>query len=135
GVVAEVDPNCPMKAAACQLVLNVLERIGEVIATHPEALATSPASHIEAVLASDKPQDWITTRCHIPAVVAETTVTPWKLRQPSTEPPTTTPASASTSTGETTLRVEADRVDQVLNLIGELIIGRSMLQQVLSDFS
>src|SRR5205085_3364773 len=35
-VVAEVDSNCPMKAAACQLILNVLERIGEVIATQPE---------------------------------------------------------------------------------------------------
>jgi two-component system chemotaxis sensor kinase CheA len=33
------------------------------------------------------------------------------------------------------LRVDAERLDQVLNLIGELIIGRSMLQQVLGEFS
>ena len=35
---------------------------------------------------------------------------------------------------ENILRVEAGRVDNVLNLVGELIIGKSMLQQALNDF-
>ncbi len=35
---------------------------------------------------------------------------------------------------ENILRVEAGRIDNVLNLVGELIIGKSMLQQVLSEF-
>jgi len=34
---------------------------------------------------------------------------------------------------ENILRVEAGRIDNVLNLVGELIIGKSMLQQALSD--
>ena len=33
------------------------------------------------------------------------------------------------------LRVEAGRIDNVLNLVGELIIGKSMLQQALSEFA
>ena len=33
------------------------------------------------------------------------------------------------------LRVEAGRIDSVLNLVGELIIGKSMLQQALNEFS
>jgi len=36
---------------------------------------------------------------------------------------------------ETVLRVDAERIDNVLNLVGELIIGKSMLQQGLNEFS
>jgi two-component system chemotaxis sensor kinase CheA len=36
---------------------------------------------------------------------------------------------------ENILRVEAGRIDSVLNLVGELIIGKSMLQQALSELS
>ncbi len=36
---------------------------------------------------------------------------------------------------ENILRVEAGRIDSVLNLLGELIIGKSMLQQALHEFS
>ncbi|MFZ0759057.1 MAG: chemotaxis protein CheA [Candidatus Sulfotelmatobacter sp.] len=35
---------------------------------------------------------------------------------------------------ENILRVEAGRIDNVLNLVGELIIGKSMLQQALAEF-
>ncbi len=36
---------------------------------------------------------------------------------------------------ENVLRVDAERIDTVLNLVGELIIGKSMLQQVLNEFA
>jgi two-component system chemotaxis sensor kinase CheA len=36
---------------------------------------------------------------------------------------------------ENVLRVDAGRIDSVLNLVGELIIGKSMLQQALNEFS
>ena len=36
---------------------------------------------------------------------------------------------------ENLLRVDAERIDTVLDLVGELIIARSTLQQVLVDFS
>ena len=35
---------------------------------------------------------------------------------------------------ENILRVDAGRIDSVLNLVGELIIGKSMLQQALNEF-
>ena len=35
---------------------------------------------------------------------------------------------------ENTLRVEADRIDAVMNLVGELIIGKSMLQRAIGEF-
>jgi two-component system chemotaxis sensor kinase CheA len=47
-----------------------------------------------------------------------------------TPEPMVTPAAM-----ENILRVEAGRIDNVLNLVGELIIGKSMLQQALNEFS
>lgn len=38
------------------------------------------------------------------------------------------------SSSENILRVDAERIDNVLNLVGELIIGKSMLQQTLNEF-
>jgi two-component system chemotaxis sensor kinase CheA len=57
--------------------------------------------------------------------------------------PASVPAGAAPATGaaaipagqENILRVEAGRIDSVLNLVGELIIGKSMLQQALNEFS
>jgi len=40
-----------------------------------------------------------------------------------------------TTLTENILRVDAERIDSVLNLVGELIIGKSMLQQALNEFS
>ena len=36
---------------------------------------------------------------------------------------------------ENTLRVDAERIDNVLNLVGELIIGKSMLEQTVHEFA
>jgi two-component system chemotaxis sensor kinase CheA len=43
--------------------------------------------------------------------------------------------AAAPSAQENILRVDAGRIDSVLNLVGELIIGKSMLQQALNEFS
>lgn len=43
-------------------------------------------------------------------------------------------SSPNLAARENTLRVEASRIDTVLNLVGELIIGKSMLQRTIVDF-
>jgi len=45
-----------------------------------------------------------------------------------------TPKQA-TAAAENILRVDAERIDTVLNLVGELIIGKSMLQQAMNEFA
>jgi two-component system chemotaxis sensor kinase CheA len=47
---------------------------------------------------------------------------------------TTTPGSAAAAVAESTLRVDAARIDAVMNLVGELIIGKSMLNRTLTEF-
>jgi two-component system chemotaxis sensor kinase CheA len=51
---------------------------------------------------------------------------------PEASAPATEPGLPQALT-ENILRVEAGRIDNVLNLVGELIIGKSMLQQALSE--
>jgi len=41
----------------------------------------------------------------------------------------------ATTAVENLLRVDSERIDNVLNLVGELIIGRSMFQQTLQEFA
>ena len=50
------------------------------------------------------------------------------------EPPEAASASRA-ATGDNILRVDAERIDSVLNLVGELIIGKSMLQQTLNELA
>ncbi len=56
---------------------------------------------------------------------------------PASEPaaPATPEPMAAPTMLENILRVDAGRIDNVLNLVGELIIGKSMLQQALNEFS
>ena len=44
-------------------------------------------------------------------------------------------AQTSAILAENILRVDAERIDSVLNLVGELIIGKSMLQRTVNEFS
>ena len=44
------------------------------------------------------------------------------------------PAGLAHATAENTLRVDAGRIDTVMNLVGELIIGKSMLQRAIAEF-
>jgi two-component system, chemotaxis family, sensor kinase CheA len=44
------------------------------------------------------------------------------------------PAGLSHAAAENTLRVDAGRIDTVMNLVGEMIIGKSMLQRAIAEF-
>jgi two-component system chemotaxis sensor kinase CheA len=53
----------------------------------------------------------------------------------SSRPESHTAAKPAPAPPENVLRVDAERIDTVLNLVGELIIGKSMLQQALNEFA
>src|SRR5271156_1370958 len=44
------------------------------------------------------------------------------------------PGGLAHAAAENTLRVDAGRIDTVMNLVGEMIIGKSMLQRVMAEF-
>lgn len=160
-VALRIDPNSNMRAAAFQLVRNVLHSCGTVIALRPEDnLAAASVEIVEAAIASSHPVEHISHRCRIPAVVSDVRVEPANQAESSehellgeileaqaaqiTNDATGTGengaakqqagASAVTTFSESTLRVDAARIDAVMNLVGELIIGKSMLSRTLAEF-
>jgi two-component system chemotaxis sensor kinase CheA len=147
----QIDPQNPFPAASLQLVRNTLQEAGTVLASIPPEGTDGPVDSVEAVLAADHDQQWLEQKCRIPAVVASVVVKPFvesavpapvlartaeiheAVAAPTELAPGASPAAHTTS--ENILRVDAERVDSVLDLVGELIISRSMMQQTVRDFS
>jgi two-component system chemotaxis sensor kinase CheA len=162
-VVVELDPQCGMPIAARQMIQGALTGLGEVLALYPGDASTGPITHIQAALASEKSAEQVHAKCRIPTIVQSVKVTPLRLKvqeseplapdssgpetkrqvtqkaladpMTSDEPATAEPATPAVTTGaENILRVDAERIDIVLNLVGELILAKSMLQQTLLEF-
>src|ERR1700680_2619995 len=157
-VALRVDPASVMHAAAFQLIRNVLHSCGTLIALRPEDNSAAEALEIvEAALASHQSEEHIAQRCRIPAIVSdlriERAATPETAEhellgdlleaQAATVASKATganadsakaPGSAAVTVAESTLRVDAARIDAVMNLVGELIIGKSMLNRSLTEF-
>jgi len=160
-VALRVDQSSGMRAAAFQLIRNVLHGCGTVIALRPEDnAAAANVEIVEAALATKHGKNHIEQRCSIPAVVAQVWVEESAhadaaehellgelldaqaaqvnaAAMESSENSATKAGalgSAVAAVAESTLRVDASRIDSVMNLVGELIIGKSMLNRALSEF-
>ena len=164
-VVVKIDPHCAMPIAGRQLIHNALASVGQLIAVRPDAKSPAATKQVEFVLATSQSVEQIVAKGRIPTiaeevavdlllaanVVSQTTVLPALDEDGADSNPEpgasasgtasaaegTTPAAAVVvaATQENVLRVDAGRIDSVLNLVGELIIGKSMLQQALNEFS
>jgi two-component system, chemotaxis family, sensor kinase CheA len=162
-VVVKIDPHCAMPIAGRQLVHNAIGVMGPVLAVRPDAKSPAASKQVEFVLASVQTAEQIAAKCKIPTIAGEVTVelmleaspAPQAAALPALAPEDNTdasqpeievsapgaPAPAVPGPGsvaaaqENLLRVEASRIDNVLNLVGELIIGKSMLQQALNEFA
>jgi two-component system chemotaxis sensor kinase CheA len=93
-------------------------------APQPSA-SQSPATQAPAAQAEEKLEPKIAVE---PPDEIETIPAPFTQERATAAKPNPTP-------GENLLRVDAERIDTVLNLVGELIIGKSMLQQALNEFA
>lgn len=157
-VALRIDPKSSMRAAAFQLIRNVLHGCGTVIALRPEDnSAAASVEIVEAALASSQSEEAVGRRCRIPSIVSEIRIEraaaadtgdhellgellEAEAEQNSSEhgesPASSQPgaSAAVTAVAESTLRVEASRIDSVMNLVGELIIGKSMLHRALAEF-
>src|SRR6202795_3348498 len=158
-VALRIDPNSLMRAAAFQLIRNVLHGSGTVITLRPEDnIAAATVEVVEAALATKFTAEVLAQRCRIPAIVSDVRIeraatagiAEHELLDDLLEvqanlahaehPDDPAPGAGSaigaavTAITETSLRVDAARIDAVMNLVGELIIGRSMLNRTLAEF-
>ena len=156
-VVAGIDPHCAMPIAARQLLQNAVALAGKVLAVRPEAKSPAASKQVEFLVASSDAPASITARCQIPTISGEIHIVRLEpgeaLAEPlesgqtaeaaSERPPELNNTEAASSqklndsstgtTSENILRVDAGRIDAVLNLVGELIIAKSMLQQAVVE--
>jgi two-component system chemotaxis sensor kinase CheA len=140
--------------AAVEMVRKALRDCGNILAMHPDEHATNDrVEMVEAALASTLDEPSLGRKLRIPSVVRELVIrkytlpaSPAAVRQefrPIMETAAAPPAqtqkglsapAAMRAAQESVLRVDTGRIDSVLNLVGELIIGKSMLMQTISDF-
>jgi two-component system chemotaxis sensor kinase CheA len=160
-IALRIDPNSLMHAAAFQLIRNVLHGCGTVIALRPEDnSAAATVEVVEAALASLQPEERIAQRCRIPAIVSNLRIEratnletaehellgdlleaqaagviskTTESGEKGEAPKAPAGVSAAAAVVESTLRVDASRIDAVMNLVGELIIGKSMLNRTLTE--
>ena len=110
----EVTAKCQIPTIVAGVKADLLP--GEVAAAPKRASRRVPAeAELDAIVSGE-------------SVPAESQAVPEEASVETTAQPHLTPA-------ENILRVDAERIDSVLNLVGELIIGKSMLQQALNEFS
>lgn len=159
-----VDPHCPMKVAALQLVRSVLSQLGEVLAAFPET-ASDQLDVMEFAVTTSLSREALEKKCLIPSVISSVLIEPCSIDSSTvtanselslkedfsdllgiSEHATggavqatadsiaeTQPVQVKTS-GVSKLKVDAERIDTVLNLVGELVIGKSMLMQTIGNF-
>ncbi|HEV7675726.1 MAG TPA: chemotaxis protein CheA [Candidatus Angelobacter sp.] len=179
-VAFSIEPQCPMRGAAMQLIRNVLQDCGKLLAIAPDqSTLNNDLDVVEAAIASENSEEWIAKKCRIPSVVAEVLIRKAGSPQEQAEDvldivkhitapqedeteisiraeerPAApldiarataasqsenvqmgdTPPASFASMSETLLRVDAEKIDSVLNLVGELIIAKSMLHQAINEF-
>ena len=112
-------------AAKCRIP-TITAEVAVDLMLEAAALRTMAPNESEAVAAAEAPAQSPTAETPSPAGI------------PADTPAAATAAPeavAAPSQLENILRVDAGRIDNVLNLVGELIIGKSMLQQALNEFS
>jgi two-component system chemotaxis sensor kinase CheA len=115
----EIAAKCHIPTISGEVSVNQIHAAAPVQA--PAKVDEPPASGLQVAIVSSA----------VPAQAAEKPASPQEAAE--TQAPGTE-AHTPQATTENILRVEAGRIDNVLNLVGELIIGKSMLQQALSEF-
>ncbi len=160
-VALKVDPHSLMRAAAFQLIRNVLHGCGTVIALRPEdSMAAASVELVEAALATKLSEEALTQKCRIPSIVASVNIErlavsdtpehqlmgelleaqatqaagPQKSSSDSAGKETASANSAAAVVSQSMLRVDASRIEAAMNFVGELIIGKSMLNRALAEF-
>ena len=160
-VAVALEPACP-GPVALQMVRTALQQAGAILALFPEE-ATSALDVVEAAVATARDSAFLDQKCRIPAVTTDVIVKEFateKVENPAEDPevfpaveslsqetaiadkpsradqpaPASPELASRLTARESTLRVDAARIDTALNLVGELIIGKSMLTQSIDEF-
>ena len=147
--------GCLLKSARSYMVMNVLDEIGDVIKTIPVVedlekekfdlsfqvvlVSGSDADKIQqSVLSISEIEKVVVMPCNLPEEVVKTEnkqptpveqAKPPVVNAPTPTTTTTTTTTAKNKSGQS-VRVDIDKLDALLNLVGELVINKTRLEQI-----
>lgn len=145
---AEVAPDCPLPGIRCFQVLQELDTIGMVVATAPprEVVEAGGAEFaLDAILATGADDDAVRAAVLSVPDIARMELGPFEARTATTpQPPAGEPEAAARTSGPgpvvkdaaparrsaQSVRIDVERLDGLMNLVGELVIDRTRLQQI-----
>lgn len=127
------DNRCDMKMSGANLIIERLSTIGEILSTEPPPGSTK-FDAVERFLiqfGTSEPDSTIRELIDIPGITGAVEIK--KHDTGHQEYPAPERQASRRDDGTQMLRVEAQRVDKILNLVGELVIGRSIVTQALAE--
>ena len=134
------EPNLPLVGLKARLVFEKLSNVGNVRYLDPPAAELEDREEIATIvfgIVTDKPVDTVRRALQI-AGVHEVAIEPLEVHQspspsssasPSASPSRTATADPGVKPGET-LRVDIERLDRLMNLAGQLAIGKARMAQI-----
>ncbi|MBI5103151.1 MAG: chemotaxis protein CheA [Nitrospirae bacterium] len=141
-VAVTFHPLCGEKTVAAMMVAEKLKKTGEIIRSLPDLDGgqIDSARSINILLASKADRAEIGKSAFIACIAEEVEVSDYRRTDGpagDTRPVETSPLPGSAQQyrgqGGEILRIDAGKVDHIMNLIGELIIGRSIIDQATRD--
>lgn len=145
------SPECKMKGAGALILERQLLDAGEIIKSVPhfESGEIETSDRIECVIASANSIDELKSWCYVPGVTSDVNIEPYaaaedKLSRPrgaraegrvpgEEEHMPESAAHIKGVEGVQTIRVVSEKIDQIMDLVGELVMGRSMMVRLISD--
>lgn len=139
---ASLNPQTPFAAVRCFQVIEALSNVGEVLASSPtqeDVEAERVGFDIRVVLVTQQEQDTLRTAAEAVDDVESVEIVAYLYldpaeddARPSVEQTTSNTSSASQQQAKKsqTVRIDVERLDHLMNMVGELIIDRTRMVQI-----
>ncbi|MFZ3065529.1 MAG: chemotaxis protein CheA [Nitrospirota bacterium] len=138
---AAFDPQCREREVGAFMVKTQLSNLGEAICWMPniEGQEIEYADAVKIIFSSKSESEAVRNSCAIAGIIRDVSISLFSFTETGGGSCIQEHAGAGLRTAagshDSTLRVDAKRVDEIMNLVGELIIGRSMITQSVSELS
>lgn len=130
--------DCRTRQAGALLISQLLPQAGDVLSIEPplEASAAEPPESVKVLLASSLGSGELKGLFSIPGVIEKVSIETAGNEKAGNAPNDSANGRAEEPRGESpqTIRVFSNRIDQVMDLVGELVMARSMMGQFISRF-
>lgn len=135
------SPDCKMKGVGVLILEKQLLGAGEVIniSPPPDSPEVEGAGEITCIVATELTPELLKIRCLIPGVISEVSLERLSSEDAAIEKKeeaaggVAVPSSDKERT-QTTIRVASEKIDQMMDLVGELVMGRSMMGRLITEF-